>query len=367
MSRHSRDDPQPWYREWRDAAEDDITVPHEVMAIIGAYARHLESEGGPIVSVSRRQLRRYTHLSMSALQTAHKYAERHGWLVRQPTPDGADERSVYYLTEIGHSGEPRGLRGRPVPDRSVPRSNTTPSHGTTSLRPTEQLDRSVPRNDMLRPTERSTAERSVPRSPTSRSREISRSISLRPGSPRDLLRQLDESVDDAVVGAVVAILQERGAQNPASVLYTEIDAGRGPALIAVARQQLAAHLSTADQRPAALQFRDLCPRCSRLRHDPVPCPDREPSSTPGSSAGSVSAVDTGEPCLAGEHCLQPPSPADPATGYHVRCSAVASAWASLAERATAPAAGSDPAAEQVAEARALREAAERAQAETVAS
>jgi hypothetical protein len=156
---------------------------------------------------------------------------------------------------------------------------------------------------------------------------------------------------------VIEMLGARPAvQSGSAVLPREIKDGNGPALVAEVRRR------ATGQRPAGI--RDMCPRCSRTGHDAASCPDREPPPEP--SASPALLADAVEPCLAGERCHRPPAPIDPTTGYHARCGALASARASLAGRVTVPAAGAVLAAEQLAESRALREAAERAGSEAVA-
>lgn len=179
--------------------------------------------------------------------------------------------------------------------------------------------------------------------------------------PRSLYELLAAEVPDVTereTQLVIQMLDERPAvQSGSAVLPREIKNRNGPALVAEARQRISGgDTRPVDARPAAVPYRDLCPRCSRTGHVADDCPDRDPSpAQPSPSPARLAAAV--EPCLAGERCQRPPSPIDPATGYHARCAAVASARASMM-RVTVPADGAILAAEQVTEARALREAAE---------
>ena len=121
-------------------------------------------------------------------------------------------------------------------------------------------------------------------------REIDRSIWPQPGSPRDLLRQVEPTVDDTVVAEVVAILRQRGCRTPGGLLYTEIAAGRGPAIIAEARQRLtppspAARPGPSGSSPSPPAARELCQRCGVPGHPKDRCPTLADAGTADSDGG----------------------------------------------------------------------------------
>lgn len=102
----------------------------------------------------------------------------------------------------------------------------------------------------------------------------------------------------------------------------EIGLGLGPSLVAEVRGHGMPPPDSADRRPSGVPYADQCPRCSRLRHDPLPCPDLEPA------VNRQRAVERPPPLAAvppgdGPRCLYAScgSPAGPIgdDGYHERC------------------------------------------------
>lgn len=110
-------------------------------------------------------------------------------------------------------------------------------------------------------------------------------------------------------------------ESPAAVMVHEIGLGLGPSLVAEVRGQ-GAPPDSADRRPASVQYASLCPRCSRLRHDPQPCPDAEPRVTRQRAVESPPLLAVVQPDE-GSCCQYEPCPGRSAPvagdGYHDTC------------------------------------------------
>jgi hypothetical protein len=271
-----RDETELYHRQWLHAIEDDTTVDSDVLQVLRIYSDEAGLGDGLTVSMSRKLLHRLTHLSYDRLQTVHVYAEEHGWLARVP---GRDGRSVYYALEIGRPGERRSFRGRPVPERSVGRTDTDPWDGSKPIRGTDRSNQSVGRIDIIRGADQSGPNRSAGRIPTiSRERKH---LSPRRGSTQALLATQETDVTEAEAEAVLALLTARGAKSALAVLHAELSAGRGSALVREVRQRAASAKQTDAAvptsiagTPSAPPFAALCSWCSRPGHDRDACPER---------------------------------------------------------------------------------------------
>jgi hypothetical protein len=104
-----------------------------------------------------------------------------------------------------------------------------------------------------------------------------------------------------------------GVRSDVAVMFSEIDAGNGPALVADIRGDIRGATSTSVRTPAPLQYAALCGWCSRPGHDGDHCPDRpKPTASPVSTGAEV-------PCAAGEKCRQKRTPVPGGQDYHEIC------------------------------------------------
>jgi hypothetical protein len=324
-------DEEPHHRQWLHAMEAESTIPGTVMQVARIYADYAASRGGHSASVSYPVLIRQTHRSRDALAEAHEWMTAHGWLRLQPGKDGTPwregQRKTYDLT-FGRSGEKRKAV-RP-PERSGGQKQSGEQTGSGPKR-SDDRNGSAEADQSDQQTATSPVAGTEPVRSPDRERLTSGTSSL--SSPVGLhaaLAAVVPNVTEREAEAVVQVLKDRGAKSPGAVLRTEIRDGTAGALVTEARRRLTLSLLRGDPRPAAVQFRDLCPRCSRLRHDPAPCPISEPAARPVAVIG-------GQPCHAGARCQQPQSPTDQDTGYHAQCALIAGARASMAARTVAQA------------------------------
>lgn len=371
MTRGQPSEAEPHHRQWLHAMEAETTVPSDAMQIGRVYADHAARNGGLWAHVGYPALRRQTHQSYGTISGSITWLIDHGWLRLRPGRDGepwrTGQRADYDLT-IGRPGKARRRPGKsagqadPDPNRYATRSGSDDGNRYAPRSGSAEPDRYASRS--------ATATRGVaePLRATYRERPTSDDVSLpRRGNLHAALAAVVPDVTERETELIREMIASRpGVRSPTAVLRAEIRDGNGPGLVATVRPRAAGTAPPDDPRPAAIAFRDLCPRCSRPGHGADDCPDREP---PPSPAGPDLLPATAEPCAAGERCLLgEPAPIDEVTGYHVRCGRAATLARELATRAPAPApSGVNLAAEQLAESRAAREAAEQTQPEAVAS
>lgn len=98
-----------------------------------------------------------------------------------------------------------------------------------------------------------------------------------------------------------------GVRSDVAVMHSEIEAGKGPALVADIRGAIRA------RTPTPLRRADQCGWCSRPGHDAGNCPDRpEPTARP-----VLTAAET--PCAASGKCRQRHTPVPHGQEYHETC------------------------------------------------
>lgn len=312
--------PEPYHRQWLHAMEAESTVPGTVMQVARVYADYAASRGGHSAGVSYPALIRQTHRSRDALVEAHEWMTGHGWLRLRASENGDPwrdgQRKVYDLT-IGGAGEKR----KPVrsPERSVDGNQSGSRNGRERKRSGKQNGSGeADRSDGQNATVPVTGTEPV-RSPE-RERLTSVTSSLSRPTLHDQLAAAMPGVSERETAMVLELIKRRPrVESPAAVMIHEIGLGLGPSLVAEVRDHGMPPPDSADRRPSGVPYADQCPRCSRLRHDPLPCPDPEPAET------RLRAAEDPPPLapVPGTRCQYPECPARAAPveddGYHETC------------------------------------------------
>jgi hypothetical protein len=303
--------------------EADSTVPGTVMQVARVYADYAASRGGRSASVSYPALIRQTHRSRDALVDAHEWMTAHGWLRLRPAANGdpwrEGQRKTYDLT-IGRPGE----RRKPVrsPERSGEQKQSDSRNGFEANRSDEQNGSAkTKRSDEQNATVPVAG--TEPFRPPERERLTSVTSSLSRPTLHDQLAAAVPGVTERETAMVLDLIKRRPrVESPAAVMVHEIGLGLGPSLVAEVRSPDALAPDSADRRPASVPYASLCQRCSRLRHDPLPCPDLKPPALRQRAVGNPPLL-APVPPPDGTRCQYPECPARPAAvaddGYHDTC------------------------------------------------
>jgi hypothetical protein len=305
-------------------------------------------------------------MSYGPISAAIAWGVDHGWLTLVPDKDGrlpVDGQRKSYDLSIGHPGDARkappprqddadrdGQAADHYDSRSAPENSDRYDSRSGSgderyetCNASEDHDRYGVRN--------ATASGAVAEPLRHPKREHLTSVtsidsqlasSIRPGSIRELLAQIGETDDDLAAEVEAVLIQDWSATKPAGLLHHLIINGDAPALIGKARQRIATHSApasvgeaaqpgAADRLLSARQARNLCSRCDRTKHDPVPCADRESLPAP-----MLTGAET--PCAAAEKCQRRHRPVPAGKTHHPVCAVIITTLhpSSAPDRASAP-------------------------------
>jgi len=316
-------DDERYHRQWLHAMEADPTVPGTVMQVARVYADYAASRGGRSAGVSYPTLIRQTHRSRDALAEAHEWMTAHGWLRLRPAENGDPwrdgQRKTYDLT-TGRPGEKR----KPVrlPERSGDQNRSGSRTGLPYDRSGYRTG-SAGANRSGRQTATSPVAGTEPVRLPERERLTSVTSSLSRRTLHDQFAVAVPGVTERETAMVLELIGRRPrVESPAAVMIHEIGLGLGPALVAAVREPARPAPDSADHRPSGVRYADQCPRCSRVRHEPLPCPDLEPAANRRRAIESpppLASVPPGD----SPRCLYAAcgSPAEPIGDdeYHVRC------------------------------------------------
>jgi hypothetical protein len=331
------DEPESYHRQWLHTLEDEATVPSREMQLARVYADYAPASGGRATRVSTQTMRRHTHMSTDAISAGNKWLVKHGWLV----PHGENgQRKTYDLT-FGCGGAKR----KPIrqPERSADRNRSDSRNG-------QGPDRSDGRNGRRIADRSDSRNGTVPTAGSEPFRQPEREQKTE-GTERSLsggrLHRALAAVVPDVTERETHLIREKigrrpGVRSDVAVMLSEIEAGKGGALVADIRAAVSARTS------APLQYAALCGWCSRPGHDADNCPNRpEPTARPAEPAAET-------PCAAGENCRCKHTPVPDGHEYHEACQILGGLRAAReqAKRADQDEVGRRIAAEQLAEMRA---------------
>ena len=292
------DEPESYHRQWLHALEDEATVPSREMQLARVYADYAPASGCRETRVSTRTMRKHTHMSFDAIDAGNTWLVEHGWLV----PHGENgQRKTYDLT-FGRGGAKREpVRPIRQPERSTDGNRSDSRNGPST---TDRSDSRIGTVPMVG---------SVPIRPSEREQKTEGTeVSL---SATSSLGRALAAVVPGVTERETQLIREKigrrpGVRSDVAVMLSEIEAGKGPALVADIRG------ATSARTPAPPPYTALCGRCSRSGHDADDCPDRlAPPCRP-----ALTALET--PCAADEKCHQRRTRVPDGEKYHPACSLI---------------------------------------------